>query len=120
MELAEVLRTIDATMFMRGADWLQEALASSRDLVVLDLRAEAAFARGHLAGSVRVGISELPDRLDLVGPSPREVVCVCNGSVQSAMAVVFLRTQGYTAFNLSGGVSSWERQGRPLVSSTYP
>lgn len=29
VELAEVLRTIDATMFMRSADWLQEALAST-------------------------------------------------------------------------------------------
>lgn len=39
---------------------------------------------------------------------------------QSAMAVVFLRTAGYEAFNLSGGISSWERQGRPLESPHTP
>jgi rhodanese-related sulfurtransferase len=34
------------------------------------------------------------------------------------MAVVFLRTLGYkSAFNLSGGLSARERQGRPLEVS---
>jgi len=116
--VADVLRQVDSTMFMRSADWLVEARQSGRPLVVLDLRAEAAWRKGHIPGSVRVSLSELPDRYEALVPGAHEVVCVCNGSVQSAMAVVFLRSVGFeSVFNLSGGMSGWERQGRPIEAS---
>lgn len=115
--VADVLRGVDATMYMRSAEWLQEALDAGRELTVLDLRATAAFSLGHIPGAVQVLLSELPDRIEALATPSRTVVCVCNGSVQSAMAVVFLRTLGFQqAFNLSGGMSAWERQGRPIES----
>ncbi len=121
MSAADVLRRVDSTLFMRTADWLAQAIESERDLLVIDLRAAAAYQKGHIRGSVRVPINELPDRIEALAPTSREVVCVCNGSIQSAMAVVFLRTLGFqNAFNLSGGMSAWERQGRPQDASLGP
>ena len=65
-----------------------------------------------------MALSALPDEVEGLASRVREVVCVCSGSVQSAMAVVYLRTIGFErAYNLSGGMSSWERQGRPLEAS---
>lgn len=118
MSAADVLRRVDSTMFMRGGDWLQESMATGGEPAIIDLRAERAYQQGHIKGSVHIPLQELPDRIESVASRAREVVCVCNGSVQSAMAVVFLRTLGYQrAFNLSGGMSAWERQGRPLAAS---
>jgi rhodanese-related sulfurtransferase len=118
---ADVLRQVDSTLFMKTSDWLAQAIEAGRDLLVLDLRAVAAYRKGHIRGSVQVSLHELPDRIEALAARKREVVCVCNGSVQSAMAVVFLRTAGFeSAFNLSGGMSAWERQGRPLEDSPEP
>jgi rhodanese-related sulfurtransferase len=115
---AEVLRSVDASMFMRSGDWLQAAMAEGRKLVVIDLRARGAYEKGHIPGSVHITLNGLPDAAASLPPRTHEVICVCNGSVQSAMAVVFLRTLGYqNAFNLSGGLSAWERQGRRLETS---
>ncbi len=118
MSPGDVLRGVDATMFMRSADWLQEAMAAGQAPAIIDLRGEDAYRRAHIPGSMHIPLPDLPDRIESAVPRSRPVVCACNGSIQSAMAVVFLRTLGYkSAFNLSGGLSAWERQGRPLVTS---
>jgi uncharacterized metal-binding protein/rhodanese-related sulfurtransferase len=115
MRAADVLRSADATMFMRTTDWLQAAIDAGRPPVIIDLRSESAYEQGHIPGSMNTSLAALPDRIDGNIPRDREVICVCNGSVQSAMAVIFLRTIGYqNALNLSGGYSAWERQGRPV------
>jgi rhodanese-related sulfurtransferase len=115
ISVADVLRGVDASVFMRDAAWLQDAIASGRAPLVIDLRAENAYRAGHIPGSLAVSLRQLPDRFDTRTPREREVVCVCGGSIQSAMAVVYLRTLGYTnVFNLSGGISAWERTGLPL------
>jgi len=116
LSVADVLRGVDSTMFMRSGDWLQEAMASGRAPAIIDFRAASTYQKGHIEGSLNISLGELPDRVESMVPKSRDVVCVCNGSIQSAMAVVFLRTLGYkSAFNLSGGLSAWERQGRPLA-----
>ncbi len=118
---ADVLRRVDSTLFMKTSDWLAQAIEAGRDLLVLDLRAAASYRKGHIRGSIQISLHELPDRIEALAARTREVVCVCNGSVQSAMAVVFLRTAGFeSAFNLSGGMSAWERQGRTLETSPEP
>ncbi len=115
ISVADVLRGVDASVFMRDAAWLEEAIASGRAPLIIDLRAESAYRAGHIPGSVTVSLRELPDRFDTRTPRERELVCVCGGSVQSAMAVVYLRTLGYpNVYNLSGGISAWERTGRPI------
>jgi rhodanese-related sulfurtransferase len=69
--VADVLRNVDTSMFMRTADWLQAQMASDERPIIV------------------------------------------------ATAVVFLRTLGHQkAFNLSGGLSAWERQGKPLETSS--
>jgi rhodanese-related sulfurtransferase len=115
ISVADVLRGVDGSVFMRDAAWLDDAIASGRAPLIIDLRAESAFLAGHIPGSIAVSLRQLPDQFDTRTPREREIVCVCGGSIQSAMAVVYLRTLGYpNVFNLSGGISAWERTGRPL------
>jgi rhodanese-related sulfurtransferase len=119
ISVADVLRNVDTNLFMCTGDWLQAQLATDAPPSIVDLRDENSFRKGHIAGSLHIPLRSLPDKAEAALRADSTVVCVCNGSVQSAMAVVFLRTVGYKkAFNLSGGLSAWERQGKPLETSS--
>ena len=117
---ADFLKNLDNSMAMKSSDWLLEGMNDkNRDIIILDLRSEEAFKKGHIEGSVQVNIQELPEQAFwLISDTKKEVVVTCNGSIQSAMAVMYLKTAGYKrVFNLSGGISSWERQEKPLVQT---
>ena len=112
------METLDSKMGMKNADWLQEQLDSGVKLILLDLRGVEAVKRGHIAGSKQVNFVDLPSRFEELIPSKEStVIVICNGSIQSAMAMMFLRLEGYEkSYNLSGGFSGWERNERPIVS----
>ena len=113
----DVLKTLDSTMAMKTGTWLEECIRLEKDLVILDLRGEDAWVSGHIAGSVPIRINDLPEKATRLIPGKDTlVVSVCNGSVQSAMATMYLRTLDYkNSFNLSGGFSAWVRDGRPVT-----
>ena len=113
------LRELDNKMAMVSADWLEEEIASNRDVVIIDLRGANKVNEQRITGSIQCNIQELPDKLpSLVSSKKNCIVMVCNGSIQSAMAVMYLRCEGYAnSYNLSGGFSSWLRNGRKIVGS---
>ncbi len=116
MTHTEVLTSLDSAMAMKPAEWLLEQMVQNSSLVIIDLRAETKFRESRIPESIQCSIQELPFRADSLIPSKEHtVVMVCNGSIQSAMAVVWLRCEGYEqSFNLSGGFSSWQKNERPL------
>lgn len=82
------------------------------DLVVLDVRPEAEFRSGHIAGARSVPISQL--RRSLRGlPKGDEVVAYCRGRycVFADEAVRELRRRGYAARRLEDGFPEWKRAG---------
>ena len=113
---AEVLRSLDSKMGMITREILLEWLETGNHIDIIDLRSISAWNASHIQGAKQVLIQELPDTFgELLPERTNRVVCVCNGSVQSAMAVVFLRSEGYeNSFNLSGGFSGWERAELPV------
>ncbi len=115
----EFLETLGSDMGMRSADWLVEQRKSGVDIVLLDLRSPSQFAEGHIQGALQISINDLPAKLDSLVPRRETlVVLLCSGSIQSAMAMMYLRTEGYVnSFNLSGGYSSWVRNNRPVVTA---
>ena len=114
----EFIETLSSDMGMRTADWLVEQQEAGVEVILLDLRSPTQFAEGHIEGTRQISINDLPGKLEILIPR-RETVTVlhCSGSIQSAMAVMYLRTEGYrNSFNLSGGYSSWVRNNRPVVT----
>jgi len=86
------------------------------DLVVLDVRPEAEFRSGHIAGARSVPISEL--RRSLRGlPKGDEVVAYCRGPycVFADDAVRELRRRGYAARRLEDGFPEWKRAGLSIA-----
>jgi len=119
MSPREFLETLGNDMAMRNTDWLAEQLELEVPLVLLDLRPSSQFKEGHIEGALQLSINNLPAEAGNLIPEKDSVVVLhCNGSIQSAMAVMYLRTEGYkNSYNLSGGYFSWVKNKRPVVKS---
>lgn len=86
-------------------------------VTVLDVRPEAEFALGHVAGAVNVPIVELEKRLAGL-PKDREIVAYCRGAycVMSFEAVAVLRAKGYRVRRLEDGFPEWKAAGLDVTT----
>ena len=86
-----------------------------REVLVLDVRPEAEFEAGHIAGARSVPIAELRRHLRAL-PKDAEVVAYCRGPycVYADDAVRELNRKGFTARRLIDGFPEWKRAGLPV------
>jgi rhodanese-related sulfurtransferase/predicted transcriptional regulator len=85
------------------------------DVVVVDVRPEAEFRAGHVAGAVSLPLAEIDRRLrDL--PPDQQVVAYCRGPycVYADDAVRILHGHGFRAARLDDGYPEWARAGFPV------
>jgi rhodanese-related sulfurtransferase/DNA-binding transcriptional ArsR family regulator len=87
-----------------------------REVIVLDVRPEAEYAAGHVAGARSVPIDELRRHLRAL-PKDAEVVAYCRGPycVYADDAVRELRRKGFTARRLIDGYPEWKRAGLAIA-----
>ncbi|HVP75574.1 MAG TPA: metalloregulator ArsR/SmtB family transcription factor [Gaiellaceae bacterium] len=85
------------------------------DVVVLDVRPEAEYRAGHVAGARSAPLPSL-DALAAKLPRRREVVAYCRGPycVYADDAVRLLRQRGLKARRLDVGFPEWRRAGLPV------
>ncbi len=83
------------------------------DDLLLDVREDDEWAAGHAPGAVHVPLGQLVARLAEV-PSDRPVAVVCKLGGRSAQATAYLRAQGRSARNVSGGMQAWAGLGLPM------
>jgi rhodanese-related sulfurtransferase len=85
------------------------------DVVVLDVRPDAEFRAGHIAGARSVPLDELDALADKL-PKRREVVAYCRGPycVYADDAVRLLQSRGLKARRLDVGYPEWQRAGLPV------
>ena len=81
--------------------------------LVLDVREPSEYAAGHIAGSTLIPLHQLASRLSEL-PKDREIICVCASGSRSSSAARHLLKNGYTVFNLSGGMYRWQRASLPM------
>jgi len=107
----EYLGDRDAIEQLSAAE-LQERL-SRGDVVVLDVRPEAEYRAGHIAGA-RSAPVEMLESLKL--PKRREIVAYCRGPycVYADDAVRLMRERGLKARRLDVGYPEWKRAGLPV------
>jgi rhodanese-related sulfurtransferase len=88
------------------------------EVLVLDVRPEAEFAAGHIAGARSVPIAELRRHLRAL-PKDTEVVAYCRGPycVYADDAVRELNRKGFTARRLIDGFPEWKRAGLPVADA---
>ena len=87
-----------------------------REVLVLDVRPEAEFSAGHIAGARSVPITELRRHLRVL-PKSAEVVAYCRGPycVYADDAVRELNRKGFNARRLVDGYPEWKRAGLPVA-----
>jgi rhodanese-related sulfurtransferase len=118
--VAEV--TVLAGEYLGARDEVELLSASELDdrleqgkVVLLDVRPEAEYRSGHIAGAVSAPL----ERLESIAPGlpkRREVVAYCRGPycVYADEAVRLLRARGLRARRLDVGFPEWRRAGLPV------
>ena len=97
-----------------SAEELAERLARGA-VVLLDVRPEAEYRAGHIAGARSAPIPSLEALAPTLSPR-REIVAYCRGPycVYADDAVRLLRERGLDARRLDVGFPEWRRAGRPV------
>jgi rhodanese-related sulfurtransferase/DNA-binding transcriptional ArsR family regulator len=120
VRLAEVEQLVNAYLHNRQAmeaiDCIElQARLRDEAVIVLDVRTEPEFVAGHIAGARSIPLEELQPRLSEL-PGSAEIVAYCRGPfcVLAAEAVAQLRTAGFRARRLEGGLPSWQSAGLPV------
>jgi metal-sulfur cluster biosynthetic enzyme/rhodanese-related sulfurtransferase len=78
------------------------------ELLVLDVRTEAEFARGHIPRAKLVPVDEVEDRLRELPAKDAPILVTCAAGGRSLAACQTLAQHGYTRlYNLVGGMHAW-------------
>lgn len=95
----------------------QTRLAQEPKPVIIDVRQPEEYRSGHISGAKLIPLGELQKRMSEL-PKNREIICVCASGSRSSSAVRHLISAGYSAINLKGGMSGWQRLGLPVQKGT--
>ncbi len=82
---------------------------SGDHFVLVDVREDTEWERGHLPGAIHLGRGILERDASKAIPDPgAEIVLYCGGGYRSALAAQVLQTMGYTnVASLDGGFAGW-------------
>ena len=94
---------------------VKRRLDAGEKLVLIDIREESEWARGHLPGAIHLGKGvierDIEQRLPDAGT---KVVLYCGGGFRSALAADNLQKMGYTNVeSMDGGWKGWLEAGFP-------
>ena len=104
-----------ATMTPAQVDSLR---AQGSGFLLLDVRTEGEFhgSLGHLEGALLIPVQELAERLDELEPYKKDTVVVyCRTGNRSHYATELLRSKGFKAFNMTGGMVQWNQEKRSVI-----
>ena len=84
--------------------------------LLVDVREESEWAKGHLPGAVHLGKGVIERDIETHVPDPAtEIVLYCGGGYRSALAADALQQMGYTnVASMDGGFRGWKEAGLPL------
>jgi len=98
-----------------SVDEFQKAIEQS-NIQLLDVRTPGEYQSGHLKGALLAdwtNPNEFQTRAKALDKS-KPVYTYCLSGGRSGAASEWLRQNGYTAYNLSGGMSAWKRADKPV------
>jgi thioredoxin len=108
---AQTVQDVDAVKF--------KELTTQKDMLILDVRTEGEYTRGHIKGSTLIDLSSpsAADRLNLLQKN-KTVLIYCLSGSRSTVVAQYMQKQGFSKiYNLTYGLMDWNRQGFPLEQS---
>lgn len=103
-------------------DWINRLLAPflpappeigvGEDVVFVDVRTPAEYARGHVAGATLIPLQEVGDRWkELRAQRNRRILVYCRTGSRSRVATRLLRSKGFARAENAGGMGGLRRAG---------
>ncbi len=84
-------------------------------VILLDVREDDEWQRGHAPGARHIPMGEVPSRLDEIDANAKLFV-VCHVGGRSQRVAQYLARNGYTPINVAGGMLAWAGAGRRVVT----
>lgn len=82
--------------------------AKDDSIVLLDVRTKEERDTAKIEPSLFIPMTELLKRLSEL-PKDKTIVVYCHVGGRSGFAANILRTKGYNALNLAGGINAWSK-----------
>lgn len=90
-------------------------IKQQKQLQLIDVRTEAEYANGHVAGAKLIPLHEVEKRLAEIDKQ-KPVLLYCRTGSRSANALKILQERGYTqAKHMDGGIKAWQAAGLPIT-----
>ena len=88
------------------------------DAIVLDVRTDDEYRRGHILDSIHIPLGLLQSRMqELSAYKVQPIIICCRSGNRSGQAGGILNKQGFTdLYNLSGGIMAWETANLPTTT----
>lgn len=91
---------------------------AAEDVIVLDVRPDEEYQRGHIHKALSIPIDQLAERMKELS-SDKEIIAYCRGPlcVFADEAVALLKGSGFKAKRLKEGFPDWKAEGFPVHSN---
>ncbi len=96
---------------------VKKRLDAGEKLVMVDVREESEWARGHIPGAIHLGKGVIERDIEKAVPDPSaEIILYCGGGFRSALAADNLKKMGYqNPVSMDGGWRGWTEAGLPVA-----
>ena len=84
-------------------------------VVLLDVREDDEWQRGHAPGAQHIPLGDVPARIHEID-ADKSLYVICHAGGRSQRVAQYLQRQGYEPVNVSGGMLAWAGAGRPVVT----
>ena len=97
-------------------DDVKRRLDANESFLLVDVREENEFAKGHLPGAIHLGKGVIErDIEERIPDHAADIVLYCGGGYRSALAADNIQKMGYTnAISMDGGWRGWNDAGYPV------
>lgn len=88
------------------------------NLIILDVRAQSEYDKGHLKNAILMPDTELKSRIDeLLQYKDIEIIVYCHIGARSAEASSILDSNSFTkVYNVLGGIKAWDAANYPVIA----
>jgi len=91
-----------------------EEMINADEAELIDVRKPHEWEAGRIPGARHVELNDLPEVAAELASEGTPLVVYCHGGNRSAMAAEALRSAGFEANSLEGGIDAWVKEGKPL------
>ncbi len=84
-------------------------------VILLDVREDDEWQRGHAPGAQHIPMGQIPTRLTEID-ADAQLFVVCQAGGRSQRVAQYLARNGYTPVNVAGGMLAWAGAGRPVIT----